>query len=285
MASTQNLRLASVTARDGFDTRNKELNVACNEKQELAYDEMDEEVAVIGRKADLKAWVNFMPELRAPLTEWMDLIRRDAREIAPVWRNWVNASKTVTDVQSYSLRTAGFSMELAEASTWDALMSSINALELDEADYELVMGICEYNRELTRFRQTVENELVAAAEGNYAPHVVESVRGMIEIARDSVHRARQKIILCEGRECLEMPTNIFYHLDEGKVYLCEGCWNFACHHQTYHDEKPTPYDIHRMLDALNEERGEMVDRGLKDTEEYALLDRTAQSLVDMLKNQ
>ena len=256
-------------------------------RTEITWASADATLAGVGErkvdlKADLKARMDLMPELRVPLAEWMDLIRRDARQIAPVWRNWVNASKVITKEQTYALETSGFSQSLAEASAWDALMSSINALELDEADYELVMGICEYNRELTRFRQTVETELAAAAERDYAPHVVESVRGMIEIARDSVIRARQKIILCEGRECLEMPTNIFYHLDEGKVYLCDACWNFACHHQTYREDAPTPENIHRQLTALDEERKEMRKMGRKDTVEYALLDSVAQSLVDRL---
>lgn len=45
MATSTVSRLASVTARDGFDTRKKDLNVACNEKQELACEDCQEGVA------------------------------------------------------------------------------------------------------------------------------------------------------------------------------------------------------------------------------------------------
>jgi len=252
-------------------------------RTEITWASADATLAGVG---ELKEWVDQMPEMKAPLAEWLDLVKQDAWRVAPAWRNWVNASKVVTKEQTYALETAGFSQSLAEENMWDMLMTSINTLlELDEADYELVLYICEYNRSLRRFRQTVETELAAAAERDYAPHVVESVKGMIEIARDDVLRARQKIILCEGKDCTAIPTSIFYHMDEGKVFLCEPCWNFACHHQTYREDAPTPENIHRQLTALDEERKEMRKMGRKDTVEYALLDSVAQSLVDKLNAQ
>jgi hypothetical protein len=80
--------------------------------------------------------------------------------------------------------------------------------------------------------------LAFAAERHYASHVVDSVRGMIEIARDTVVRARSNI----------------------------------------RSEK----SLYRQLDALDEERKQMRKEGRKDTEEYALLDRAAEEVVNEL---
>jgi hypothetical protein len=190
------------------------------------------------RMMELKEWTARMPECAAPFAEFLDLAGEEAWRVAPAWRRWVEASRTVSDEQSYALHTAGFSMEIAEAFAWDALMDGINSLDLEDVDYELVMSMCEYNRSLTRFRKTVETELAFAAERHYASHVVDSVRGMIEIARDTVARARSNI----------------------------------------RSEK----SLYRQLDALDEERKQMRKEGRKDTEEYALLDRAAEEVVNEL---
>jgi hypothetical protein len=42
MASPTETQVAPDTARDGFDTRKKDLNVACDETQESAYEEEEE---------------------------------------------------------------------------------------------------------------------------------------------------------------------------------------------------------------------------------------------------
>ncbi len=210
MASLVDLRLAPVTARDGFDTRNKDLNVARDDTLEcfdasadvtspvtgkpdmMDFDDIEAflaaDIAFEKRAQKINNWLKFCPEMEMEFVA--PFAMSELEMIGSVWNNWRRAAEPTEDSQRYAELTSGYNSNFAENSYYAELESAAVAAgeKWSYAHGQLALNLCKYNRELASFHRTVAQEKAQAREADYRPAYVDSALDMIKIAADRLRR-------------------------------------------------------------------------------------------------